>query len=135
MSRRAAVAWILLLVLAASVTPVSAAEVTGNATWYGTGPGAGHAAAGPGLRFGDWRGRRVTVSHGGRSVVVVLDDWCACRSGNRIIDLSDEDFSRLASLSEGVIRVTVTTGGNAPAAPVKPNPVPTGPPTDIEATP
>jgi hypothetical protein len=98
--------------------------VTGQATWYGTGPGRGHAAAGSELRTGDWRGRHAEVCHGDRCVRVVLDDWCAC-GGARIIDLSDEDFARLAPLSTGVISVTVTSGSGAPA------PVPTAPATDI----
>ncbi len=99
--------------------------VTGLATWYGTGPGRGHAAAGSELRTGDWRGRHVEVCHGDRCVGVVLDDWCAC-GGARIIDLSDEDFARLAPLSAGVISVTVTLGAGAPA------PVPTAPATDLD---
>jgi rare lipoprotein A (peptidoglycan hydrolase) len=101
--------------------------LTGQATWYGTGPGRGHAAAGSELRTGDWRGRHVEVCHAGRCVGVVLDDWCAC-GGARIIDLSDEDFARLAPLSAGVISVTVTAG--AGVTPV--SPVPTAPATDVD---
>jgi rare lipoprotein A (peptidoglycan hydrolase) len=81
--------------------------IRGSATWYGTGPGAGHAAAGPALRRAlgkDWRGDKVRVCRKGRCVTVRLTDWCKCR-GKRIIDLSDEDFRRLAPLSRGVIRV------------------------------
>jgi hypothetical protein len=104
--------------------PAAVPLITGQATWYGTGPGRGHAAAGSELRTGDWRGRHVEVCHGARCVEVVLDDWCAC-GGARIIDLSDEDFARLAPLSAGVISVTVTSGAGAPA------PVPTAPATDV----
>ncbi len=106
------------------ITAAAPQLITGQATWYGTGPGRGHAAAGSELRTGDWRGRHVEVCHGDRCVGVVLDDWCAC-GGARIIDLSDEDFARLAPLSAGVISVTVTSGTGAPA------PVPTAPATDV----
>jgi hypothetical protein len=44
-----------------------------------------YAAAGPRLRVGNWRGRFVTVTVAGRSVVVRLVDWCACPT--RLIDL------------------------------------------------
>jgi rare lipoprotein A (peptidoglycan hydrolase) len=132
MSRRAAAAWILLIVLLCSVVPAQAADYGGNATWYGTGPGAGHAAAGPRLRVGHWRGSHVRVCHAGKCVNVVLDDWCKCASGDRVIDLSDEDFSQLANLSEGVIRVTVTTTNAPRPKPPQRAPAPTGPPTDIE---
>lgn len=83
--------------------------LVGLSTWYGTGPGAGDAAAGPRLRHAlgsGWRGTRVRVSRGTRSVVVRLSDWCKCPN-NHVIDLSDEDFSRLAPLSRGVIRVAI----------------------------
>ena len=53
---------------------------------------------------------------------VRLTDWCAC-GGERIIDLSDEDFATLAPLSQGVIRVRVALG--AP-----PRETITQPPTD-----
>lgn len=83
----------------------------GTATWYGTGPGRGHAAAGPLLRSAlgpDWRGTVVYVTHGSRTVRVALTDWCLCTgSRRRVIDLSDEDFGALAPLSAGVIRVSV----------------------------
>ncbi len=82
--------------------------LTGQATWYGTGPGAGHAAAGPELRNAlgpDWRGTRLEVCHAGRCVMVTVDDWCAC--GDKLIDLSDEDFTELAPLSAGIVRVTI----------------------------
>lgn len=90
----------------------AAVAFSGTASWY---PASGLiAAAGPGLRVGDWRGSRITVSANGRSVVVVLSDWCQCYKGTsreRLIDLSDDAFSRLAPLSRGVIRVTVEPAG------------------------
>lgn len=43
------------------------------------------AAAGPALRVGSWRGRTVTVTAAGRSVRVVLVDWCQCH-GTRLVD-------------------------------------------------
>ena len=86
----------------------------GTATWYCGSrctrgyPGGLYAAAGSELRVGDWRGRRVTVTaSNGRSVVVTLVDWCACK-GERIIDLYGDAFARLAPLSRGVLRVTVS---------------------------
>ena len=88
---------------------VLALALIGTATWYGTGPGAGHAAAGPELRRAlgpGWRGTTVQVCANGRCLTTVIDDWCACP--NRLIDLADEDFARLAPLSAGVLRVTVS---------------------------
>jgi rare lipoprotein A (peptidoglycan hydrolase) len=87
---------------------------TGTASWYcGHGsachhsyPGGLYAAAGPALRVGSWRGRTVIVRAGGRSVAVRLIDWCACP--RRIIDLYSDAFIRLAPLSRGVLKVTVT---------------------------
>ena len=98
--------------------PATAAPhlVSGTASWYCLAgrspctaghPGGLYAAAGPGLRVGDWRGRQVTVSAGGRSVTVTLIDWCAC-PGGRVVDLYAEAFARLAPLSRGVIAVEVT---------------------------
>jgi len=106
------------------VSVVLALALIGTATWYGTGPGAGHAAAGPELRRAlgpGWRGTTVQVC-ADRCVTVVVDDWCGC-PGGRVIDLSDEDFARLAPLSVGVLRVTVSTG-----------PAPTPPATDTAPT-
>jgi rare lipoprotein A (peptidoglycan hydrolase) len=88
--------------------------VSGQATWYAE-AGQGHAAAGPALRHAlgkNWRGKSVQVC-ADRCVTVRLTDWCACR-GERVIDLSDEDFQRLAPLTAGVIRVTVRTLEVAP---------------------
>jgi hypothetical protein len=94
--------------------------VTGRASWYGTGPGAGHAAAGPALRSAlgkHWRGTHLTIWYGKAHVDVVIDDWCQCsyrKPGEKTIDLSDEDFGTLTDfgkgpqLQRGVIRVVVT---------------------------
>ena len=95
--------------------PVRAdSSVSGLATYYcctrGYGSGAYVAAAGPALRIGDWRGRRVRVCSGGRCITVTLVDWCACgrRHGEpTVIDLHPGAFSALAPLSRGVIWVTV----------------------------
>lgn len=79
---------------------------TGTATWFDDPRKSGYyAAAGPPLRVGDWRGRTVTVSAGGRSFRVQLSDWCLCT--HRLIDLSPTLFSRFAPLSRGVTTVTV----------------------------
>ena len=87
----------------------------GSASWYCL-PGRSachyaysggmYAAAGPELRKGDWRGRRVTVCNGGDCIRVTLIDWCGC-PGNRVIDLYSDAYRRLAPLSSGTIRVTV----------------------------
>jgi rare lipoprotein A (peptidoglycan hydrolase) len=90
-------------------------HASGSATWYcKAGVSACHsqyaggmyAAAGPALRVGDWRGRRVQVCGGGNCVVVTLIDWCAC-GGSHIIDLYSAAFQRLAPLSSGAIQVSV----------------------------
>lgn len=72
-----------------------------------------YAAAGPALRsaLGDWRGQTVTVTASGVSVRVRLVDWCQCGKGTRgerLIDLYADPFSRLAPLSAGLVRVTVS---------------------------
>ena len=91
-------------------------RASGLATWYclpgvsrchNAYPGGLYAAAGPGLRVGDWRGRRVQVCGSGACVVVRLVDWCACGGGARLIDLYSDAFRRLAPLSSGGVRVTV----------------------------
>jgi hypothetical protein len=91
--------------------PVAAgrASLHGTATWYAA--SSGRFAAGPELRawIGPaWRGKAVTVCAGDRCVSGRLLDWCACRSGHRVVDLPAVDFSRLGPLSRGVLRVTVT---------------------------
>jgi len=83
-------------------------SVEGTATWYRYVQG--KAAAGPELRRAlgrSWRGQVVTVTRGGRSVVVRLNDWCAC-PGGRIVDLDRRDFARLADPSRGVLKVVVS---------------------------
>jgi len=93
------------------------APLTGLATWYRWHPG--QAAAGPALRAAlgsHWRSQSVRVC-ASVCVTVTLSDYCACQ---RLIDLDSRSFVVLAPLSQGVVRVTVTTG-----------PVPTGPPTDV----
>ena len=108
----------LVLAIALLTGPMS---VTGKATWYDDGPGL-YAAAGPVLREalgGDpaFRGERVTVTSGGRSVEVTLSDWCACgeRGGvPTLLDLSADAFARLAPLGRGVINVEIELGEPIP---------------------
>jgi rare lipoprotein A (peptidoglycan hydrolase) len=97
------------------VTPKSTSPgITGTASWY---PAHGLiAAAGPALRTGDWRGRVVVVSANGRAVAVTLSDTCQCY-GSRLLDLSDDAFSRLAPLSRGLIQVVVSSAGPLPTPP------------------
>lgn len=97
------------------------ARLSGFATWYDV--ASGHAAAGPALRTGDWRGRVVTVC-AGECVTVRLTDWCACSPRHGVptlIDLARADFARLAPPSQGLVRVTVGPG--------------VAPATDTEVTP
>lgn len=88
------------------------APLTGRASWYSA-PGS-VAAAGPRLRRAlgpGWRGQWVRVSSGSRSVVVELADFCQCYQGTRgerLVDLSDDDFAVLAPLASGVVRVRIT---------------------------
>jgi hypothetical protein len=83
--------------------PVARGHVrTGTATWYAAN---GLIAAVPGWHWGD-RPYRVLVTYGGRSVIVTVQD-CLCGRTDRLIDLSDDAFRRLAPLSVGVIRVSV----------------------------
>jgi hypothetical protein len=83
----------------------------GIASWYADPAKRGlYAAAGPGLRVGHWRGRVVTVCRGAVCLDVRLSDYCGCLRGTpreRLVDLSPDAFSRLASLSRGLVRVTV----------------------------
>ena len=97
--------------VAAATSLAVGAPLQGYATWYDAPPGT--AAAGPDLRawLGDWRGRVVTVSVGGRSVTVALTDacWCPARNGvSVLVDLSRTDFAKLAAPSIGVLRVRVS---------------------------
>jgi hypothetical protein len=75
---------------------------TGGATWYSQAQGL--SAAHPWLPFGTVV--RVENLANGRWVNVVIRDRGPFGSG-RIIDLSDEAFRRIASLSSGVIRVRI----------------------------
>ena len=89
-------------------------SVSGRAAWYcnnGSGCPAGYsggmyAAAGPGLRVGNWRGRTVSVCGSGSCINVTLVDWCAC-GGDREIDLFASAFQRLAPLGQGTLAVTI----------------------------
>jgi len=103
-----------LSLLAASPGPVAAnasagASVTGTATFYRYHPG--QAAAGRALRLAlgpRWRGKWVNVTAHGRTIRVRLTDSMGKTS--RLIDLDPHDFARLAPLSQGVLRVTVSWG-------------------------
>ena len=93
------------LVLGAAALSFAFAPLTGVASWYSYHEG--QAAAGPALRrmLGkDWRGQTVTVCRLSTCIRVRLTDWCGCY-GSRVIDLDDADFSRLAPLSRGLVRV------------------------------
>lgn len=86
---------------------VTGATVRGSATWYDDHRKSGLYAAVHSWRWGDTP-YRVTVRAGDRSVVVTVSDFCLCTGGgDRVIDLSNEAFSRLAPLSAGVVDVTV----------------------------
>lgn len=101
--------------LASPEVAAGGAPISGIASWY---PARGLiAAAGPGLRTGQWRGRVLTFTAGDRSVRVTLTDWCACPG--RLVDLSDDAFRQLAPLSRGLVLVMVASG-----------PAPTLPATD-----
>ncbi len=82
--------------------PTPGTEV-GEASWYDA-PGAGFTAAHPWLPFGT----RVTVTNlaNGRAVTVVINDRGPF--GGRIIDLSPEAFSAIATLGQGVAQVRLT---------------------------
>jgi resuscitation-promoting factor RpfB len=75
---------------------------TGDATWYGQADGL--TAAHRTLPFGTVV--RVTNLENGRTVTVTIRDRGPMGEG-RIIDLSDEAFSRIAGLSDGVVRVRI----------------------------
>jgi rare lipoprotein A (peptidoglycan hydrolase) len=100
-----------------SKRPPAPHRVSGQATWYcvkgvsrcpRTHNSGLYAAAGPALRVGDWRGRRVQVCRDGseQCVLVTLVDWCAC-GGGRVIDLFGDAFQGLGPLSRGTFPVTV----------------------------
>lgn len=90
---------------------------TGIATWYRDPRKSGLYAAVPGWHWGDTP-YRLRVCGGRGCVTVTVSDACGC-PGGRIIDLSPLAFSRLAPLSKGVLRVTVTDarGGPLPTLP------------------
>lgn len=75
---------------------------TGTATWYKV-PGSNYTAAHPTLPFGT----RVTVTNTatGKSITVMINDRGPFSGA--IIDLSDDAFEAIASLSTGVINVRV----------------------------
>lgn len=95
--------------------PPTAKPLAGIASWYGA--SGMIAAAGPVLRRAlgpSWRGQRVRVCVSGRCIRVVLADWCQCYKGTRrerLLDLSDDAFRRLAALSRGLVRVQVEALG------------------------
>ena len=93
--------WLLgQLVASAMSTPAH-----GLASWY---PARGMIAAVHSWRWGDTPYRvRVCAS---RCIDVTVSDYCQCYVGEpreRLIDLSDDAFRKLAPLSVGVLRVTV----------------------------
>ena len=99
---------------------LAAGTISGLSTWYRW--HVGQAAAGPALRAvlgSHWRGSVVRVC--ARSCVrVTLTDWMRA---DRLVDLDSRSFARLAPLSAGVIRVTISLVGTPTLAP-------TAPPTD-----
>jgi uncharacterized protein YabE (DUF348 family) len=76
----------------------------GEASWYSFAPGSGLTAAHPWLPFGTV----VTVTNlsNGKTVQVVINDRGPF--GGRIIDLSNEAFTRIAPLSQGVAQVRLS---------------------------
>jgi resuscitation-promoting factor RpfB len=74
---------------------------TGDGTWYGA---EGLIAAHPSLPFGTVV--RVTNLENGMTVTVTIRDRGPTGEG-RIIDLSDDAFRRIGSLSDGVVRVSI----------------------------
>jgi uncharacterized protein YabE (DUF348 family) len=74
---------------------------SGNATWYGA---EGLIAAHRTLPFGTVV--RVTNLENGKTVTVTIRDRGPTGDG-RIIDLSDDAFRRIGSLSDGVVRVRI----------------------------
>jgi len=72
-------------------------------------PGGLYAAAGPALRrlLADWRGRVVRVTGPSGSITVTIID-CNCGPNANLIDLYSDAFRRLAPLSRGLLKVTVS---------------------------
>lgn len=113
-TRRGASLVLAVLVLAASVNGV-AGDQRGVASWY---PADGLVAAVPSWRWGDtpWRARVCRLDDRERCVTVVVSD-CLCGRSDRLIDLSDDAFRRLAPLSAGLVRVSLSrvAGGDGPS--------------------
>ena len=101
----------IALVLSAQSPALERTALDGTASWYRT-PGL-TAAAGPALRHAlgrDWRGQLVKVC-ARNCVTVRLTDWCQCYGGERrerLLDLADAAFARIAPLAAGLVRVTVS---------------------------
>ena len=124
-----------------SAAPAAPRTITGVASWYGR-TGKGHwgeptvawytretkygpaieyyAAAGPAAReligddnpYHEHYPVRVTNRMNGRSIWVIIVDWCSCSSGHKgekAIDLSPAAFQALgAPLSRGILPVDIT---------------------------
>jgi hypothetical protein len=88
--------------------------IAGKATFYDYHEG--QAAAGPKLRAAlgrHWRGTKVRVCNGDVCIKdpITLTDWCQCywkKPTERLIDLDDADFAKLASPRDGWFHVTVS---------------------------
>ncbi len=87
----------------AAVAPAPSSSATGIATWYAAAP-AGTCAS-PVLDFGTTL--RITDDATGASITCLVEDREADNPG-RVVDLSEEGFSELAPLSQGVIEVTIS---------------------------
>lgn len=102
----------------ASVTPRPTVRPTrtthsieGQATWFASLGSWDYGAAGPKLRAAmgpHYLGRFIQVCANGRCVVVKLVTSCACSPDTRLVDLSLDAFSRLASPSLGIIPIEVS---------------------------
>lgn len=108
------------------VEPTPTLSVTGTASWYcnedpARGPisrctvgytdGPGRdlwAAAGPQLRFGEWRGRVVTVFGPVGFAAVTLIDVCGTGCGVLVDLYADPFFLVCGPLSQGVCEVTIS---------------------------
>ena len=98
-----------ILVGAVGATHETTAPTEGTASWYDVGPGL--YAAVPSYRFGD-QTYPLNVCAGERCVQVTVRDHCSCFVGTsreRVIDLSADAFRRLAPLSRGLVRVTLSS--------------------------
>jgi hypothetical protein len=88
--------------------------IEGKSTFYDYHEG--QAAAGPALRAAlgrHWRGTKVRVCNGDVCIKdpIFLTDWCQCywkTPTERLIDLDDVDFAKLAPLSKGWFNATVS---------------------------